>query len=345
MCSSDLYLKNYSHNSLFEFIYESHFSNLGITYHAGEDFLDITDGLRAIDETILFLNYSPGDRIGHALALGIDPFEYYKLKNNTLIMSKQDYLDNIAWILSKVDILNISISSTLRNQLEYEFKRVYQEIYNSLPCDLGIYYQSWLLRGDDPFLYYGKDNKDGEKESYSFWNSSGINNYLNEMKIARLNNLVRDEVMKYHFDADAKIKGREYSEFPIYQEYANVINELQSKMRFELAKKHIAIECNPTSNQVIGSYKRYANHPILNFNNSELFKDYSLCKHNPQLSVSINTDDQGVFSTSLENEYALMAIALEKEVDDNGQAKYNKRFIYDYLNQIREMGHEQQFKT
>ena len=40
-----------------------------------------------------------------------------------------------------------------------------------------------------------------------------------------------------------------------------------------------------------------------------------------------------------------MAIALEKEVDDNGQAKYNKRFIYDYLNQIREMGHEQQFKT
>jgi hypothetical protein len=32
----------------------------------------------------------------------------------------------------------------------------------------------------------------------------------------------------------------------------------------------------------------------------------------PQLSVSINTDDLGIFDTSLENEFALMAAALEK---------------------------------
>lgn len=33
---------------------------LGITYHVGEDFLDIADGLRAIDEAILFFEYEEG---------------------------------------------------------------------------------------------------------------------------------------------------------------------------------------------------------------------------------------------------------------------------------------------
>ena len=45
---------------------------LRATYHVGEDFLDVADGLRAIDEVINFLNLSYGDRLGHALALGID---------------------------------------------------------------------------------------------------------------------------------------------------------------------------------------------------------------------------------------------------------------------------------
>lgn len=40
-------------------------SDLSVTYHAGEDFLDILDGLRAIDEAISFLNLDCGDRIGH----------------------------------------------------------------------------------------------------------------------------------------------------------------------------------------------------------------------------------------------------------------------------------------
>lgn len=36
---------------------------------------------------------------------------------------------------------------------------------------------------------------------------------------------------------------------------------------------------------------------------------------NMSWQVSINTDDQGVFDTSLENEYALMTVALKKSQD------------------------------
>ena len=54
---------------------------LKMTYHAGEDFLDLTDGLRAIDEVIRFCGLHRGSRIGHALALGLDPYKYYEYKN------------------------------------------------------------------------------------------------------------------------------------------------------------------------------------------------------------------------------------------------------------------------
>ena len=47
-------------------------NDLRITYHVGEDFMDIADGLRAVEEALIFLNLKNGDRLGHALVLGTD---------------------------------------------------------------------------------------------------------------------------------------------------------------------------------------------------------------------------------------------------------------------------------
>lgn len=66
-------------------------TKLHMTYHAGEDFLDIVDGIRAIDE-VLLLQTRKRSRIGHGLALGVDPYKYYCYKGKTLVMEKQRYL-------------------------------------------------------------------------------------------------------------------------------------------------------------------------------------------------------------------------------------------------------------
>ncbi|MGL4410999.1 MAG: hypothetical protein ACRCTF_02510 [Bacteroidales bacterium] len=336
------YLRNYSHNFPEEYLWECKFPKLGITYHAGEDYLDLVDGLRSIDEAILFLNYESGDRIGHALALGIDARNYYELKDNTLIMPKHDYIDNLAWLLKKIQLFNIECSSSLQHKLTTEYNRVYYDIYNKTAPDIDLYYQAWLLRGDDPMLYAEIEPcfSIQSKIAITFWDKCGTNSYISDLDIARNNSNIREIIHNYHFNPDAKLKGSISDEFIITDGYDKIVDSLQIKMRDELAKKQIAIECNPTSNQVIGSYKRYANHPLLVFNNYKLHKDKNSC---PQLSVSINTDDQGVFSTSLENEYALMAIALEKEKDNDGNAIYTSSYIYDYLEHIRLMGHEQRF--
>ena len=39
--------------------------------------------------------------MGHALALGINASDYYKLKNYNLVLSNLDIIDNIVWLLEK----------------------------------------------------------------------------------------------------------------------------------------------------------------------------------------------------------------------------------------------------
>ena len=102
-----------------------------------------------------------------------------------------------------------------------------------------------------------------------------------------------------------------------------------------------AIETNPSSNYLIGTIKKYDEHPIFRFNSRKLKK----VEPNMQLSVSINTDDQGVFDTLLENEYALMALALKKKKDKNNNKIYDIEDIYEWIDYVRKMGIEQSFKS
>lgn len=107
----------------------------------------------------------------------------------------------------------------------------------------------------------------------------------------------------------------------------------------ELACRGIAIETNPSSNYLIGTIEKYEEHPILRFNSRKLQTSYG--KNN--LCVSINTDDQGVFDTLLENEYGLMALALKKAVDENGNSLYDPEDIYEWIDYVRSMGIDQVF--
>ncbi|RHV92383.1 hypothetical protein [Culturomica massiliensis] len=54
--------------------------------------------------------------------------------------------------------------------------------------------------------------------------------------------------------------------------------------------------------------------------------------------------DQGVFAACLENKYVLMAIALEKEKDEQGNLRYTLRMIYDWLERMRRIRSEQAFR-
>ncbi len=344
------YLKNFNpYNRTDCFSKEKNPVKLGLTYHAGEDFLDIVDGLRAIDEAILFCNLGIGDRLGHALALGIDPKDYYDLKNYTLIMTKQDMLDNVVWLKMKANELNISIEQKLDNWFCNTFNELFNEIYGEfigsfeyrIQPSISCYYSAWKLRGDEPSLYITGSYKKLLYENTQY--KKQMTNRMVAEEYYRKDDTITALYYAYHYNQIARKNGAKTKEFIVPVGYVFLVNQVATKMQYEIARKGIAIETNPSSNALIGTFKRYDKHPLSIWNDIGLNSKEQKQK-SPELCVSINTDDQGVFETSLQNEYLLMARALEKKVDCNGDLLYSASEVYNWLDNIREMGIEQSFR-
>lgn len=318
---------------------EIRLTRIGVTYHAGEDYLDILDGLRAIDEAMLFLEMGKEDRLGHAIALGIEPEYYYEQKNRNIYLTKQDCLDNIVWLLKRSLEYNITIEANYRIMMVEEAQKILNELYGSklnlshkvYSGDLlDLYYISWKLRGDHPELY--KTGTFKEKKVFSFdeyenymIGEKSLNNYRENEIIATLEYL-------YHFDSDVKLNGLKTVCYEVEDWYIQVVKEMQKALQLEVAKRKIAVECNPSSNVLISTFRRYDKHPILSLNNYHLESGSG----SAYVNVSINTDDIGVFDTSLENEYALLFCAIHRERMQGGINDDNA--IYEYLEYLRENG-------
>lgn len=320
--------------------------HIQVTYHAGEDFLDMADGLRAIDEAVRFLHLNRGDRLGHALALGVDPAVHYAYKQRRSVLCKQDLLDNLVWLFYRAQELGVSVSPKLHAMLKTQADRYLSELYGN--CMNGVnltprlyeYYCSMRLRGDAPELYSGKELhpllKDVSHNAY--WKDEG-----RELETYRSSDTIQELCRRYHFDGEVRQKGRQIQEFSVSGEYIELIRGVQDRLAEELMEKGIMIECNPTSNYLIGTFRRYDMHPIFRFNNVGLTRADGSYEPSAQLSVSINTDDSGVFDTSLENEYAVIAASLDQARED-GNRKYTSNSIYLYLENVRKMGLDQIFQ-
>ena len=334
-------------------------NDLNITYHVGEDFLDVADGLRAVEEALIFLGLRNGDRLGHALALGTDVRAYYAKRYDMICESKQVIIDNLAWLHHKC--IKLKGSTSLLGYLEMMFHKYFREIYDKKVWsdqtamdvllaepnpdlqqidNIETYYLSWLLRGNSPT--FGSDMKNYDKVSNKLerlWIDAGMNHHVG-VDIACQNSNARDLYDMYHSKYFA-VNSNSVDSFIVpmaYREdYYELLEKIQEDLLCKIEKRHIAIECNPSSNYKIGEIDRYDQHPILRFFNYGIDTPYK--PHN--IAVSINTDDQGVFSTSLEREYSLMALAMER--NELKEHKNSPRAIVEWLDRVREMSIEQRF--
>lgn len=312
-------------------------SPLGITYHVGEDYLDVVDGLRAVDEAMRFLEMRDGDRIGHGLLLGVDVRKYYEKRYMIVTTTAQVWLDDVVW-------LYIMCQNYDKGKRRHELKEWYDEYYhklfpNSHMADIDTYYRSMLLRGDDPELYNVEGLSKGEVVRSDEWGMYG-KCMEKEVQRARQDKEACKLYYMYHYDGVAKTEGNKSVEVKITPDFIENVRAIQHVMIDKIEHSHIAIECNPSSNFRIGDFDRYIEHPIFKFFNKEIKTPYAQrC-----LNVSVNTDDKGVFSTSLEREYSLLAWALEKEGAKNVYFQNSPYEIARWLDSIRQMGIGQKFR-
>lgn len=306
---------------------------------------------------MIFLGLENGDRLGHCLALGTDVRKYYEKRYHTICATKQVLVDNAAWLHHKCK--RIFGYSPLCYFLERIFHKYFIEIYcggstvngkfnfeqvfNSVKevrslDDIQNYYLSWLLRGNSPT--FGKDSDMTTSESIEKEWLHYSENHHEGAKLARNNEKALQLFDLYHTDPIV-VRGTDAVTFEIPSEYRDdfysLLEAIQEQLLTKIETKRIAIECNPSSNYKIGEMTRYDEHPILKFFNYGLSTPYK--RHD--IAVSINTDDQGVFATSLEREYSLIALAMERSHPKGGEN--SPRQIIEWLDKIRQMSVEQQF--
>lgn len=339
---------------------ESILPRMKVTYHVGEDYADVIDGLRAIDEALSFLNMHCGDRIGHAIVLGIDAHEWYNNRNNTIMITQQDYLDNIAWLYSKIIEYRLNVDSSVMFYLQNEFQKYFRIVYRdnihsdafkgamssayyqdrlSTEFNINTYYNAWTLRGDDPEKYRTGQYKTMYYTDIWEWNS--VNNKFPVDKSIRKSAAISFLYYSYHYNADIKIEGNKSIKISVPHNVIDAVDLVRDKLQRIIAYKGLCIETNPSSNCMIGPFDKYSyeKHPILNFYNIGLETSDGKSKKNcNNISVCINTDDQSVFKTSLENEYAFIVRALECDKNIDGGDKYGRSSIYNWIDNIRQMG-------
>lgn len=73
--------------------------------HAGEDYAHPASGMRHIDETVRFCKMREGDRLGHALALGIEPKKWAS-RQGEMVLPLDEHLDNLVWLRHYAIILS-----------------------------------------------------------------------------------------------------------------------------------------------------------------------------------------------------------------------------------------------
>ncbi len=314
--------------------------NLGLrfTFHAGEDYYDLVDGLRTIDEAISFTGMHSGDRIGHGTALGIDPVAFYKNSHNSIAMPKHVLLDNIAWMISRALELGVPCEANMHHNLTTRFKELYRNIYRDSAPDIYLYFQAMCLRGDDPAWYERTEPRVHSLiEMTDSWARYALNDSAERNLLAhRENKMVYDLYYRYHYDAEARKTGDEITEFKADDKYAVFVSQLQLAMTRLLAKERIAVEMCPTSNLRISRLGRYDLHPVIAFTEPD-------AELRP--AVTINTDDLGIFCTSLDHEFNLMAAAMYKQPTPDGQPQYSSEEILERMSRLIQNGWNYAFPT
>lgn len=320
----------------------THRQPLGMTFHVGEDFYDLVSGLRAVSEVLSFLGFRANDRLGHALVLGTDVKTYYEKRDYELRATKHELLDNAVWLYFQGQKIAgcEPVCQYLYNYAHYRFLEIYQGDH----FDINDYYDSWLLRGDAPECYLQNSDEARPMHTYMYyldpWQRYALNTDEKAV-VARDNPHARRLYAKYHYNRFVREEGNKATTYSlphsIREGFIVMVEQVQQRLLTKIERLHISIECNPTSNYKIGEMERYDQHPILKFYNFGIHTPYP----HHEVSVSINTDDAGVFATSLEREYALMALALEKRQDES--FGNTPRAVVEWLNNIRKMSVEQRF--
>ncbi len=285
---------------------KKHFKNF--TYHVGEDFFHIISGLRAIYETINYLEFGEGDRLGHATATGICSKLWVKSVGELIIIHEGEWLDNLIFVRMLIISYGLKMEATVIENIDSAIIRSLNKIYDE-GYSIDDYTASWKMRKYCPILAFSSN-----------YNSARTTPVYNNFEWNEVKRNIRKEsvafklYLAYHSKSirEKYNKPVEISSEEIFN--ADSIQKIQIKTLELVAKKNVIIETLPTSNVRISYYKDHSQHHIFNW--IKWREDEKLMP-----SIVVGSDDTGIFATNIFNENVHIYIqALAKYGGDSVKA-------------------------
>lgn len=281
----------------------NHFS-----YHAGEDFVHLLSGIRAVYETIKLVGLQRGNRIGHATAVGIEPALWRERIGPVIILTRGQRLDDLVLAYR---LLSEAGESGAIIKLGTEIARLSREIYGAAePPDL--LYDAWEMRHLDPLVAFGLSG------SYLTALDRALEAEFDKVEEARKNRKAFDLFTRYHGanghgDVIRRSQEKiaidcEAMDEPLNSEQMRLLQDCVLK---EINRRGIVLETLPTSNVRISVYRSYSEHHV--------FRWLGFKGSGERMSVCVGSDDPGIFATNLRNEYAHLLRELDRECIGTGR--------------------------
>jgi hypothetical protein len=260
---------------------------LRTTVHVGEDFVHLLTGLRRVGEALDQFGLREGDRIGHGLALGIDPRDWVR-RAGRLPMAREERLFDLAWEWAVAGKHKGLATAHRFHFLDREIRRLSELIFDSPlePADVvalasDLYSRRWLRLAGFPDGPVPPRPRSGDPAFQRFF-----------------------RMVDFLTDRAVFLKGRAI-EWVDPADEGDSLAALQAGLRADVAGRGITVEVNPTSNLLIGDLHDLTSHPLWRLRPP---RDGIDC--GPPVSVCIGSDDPLTFGTTLRQEYQLLHDAL-----------------------------------
>lgn len=255
------------------------------TYHAGEDFAHLAEGLRRVHELVEARLLERGDRIGHGLALGTDPARWVR-EHPVVEQQREDRLDDLVWELDRAAEGEVELPPRRLERVRDEVRSLAFKLYGEV-VDEGALREARRRRNEVadhgfPFLRRGLD------------------------ALRRSTDEADRLLARYLSDEGVFWRGRVPVEVRVMPGDATLLAELQRWLVARLAALEVTVESCPSSNLVVGDLGAIVDHPSFRLQPRPGAADATPVS----LPVSLNTDDPVSFATSLADEYAYVYGAL-----------------------------------
>ena len=276
------------------------------TYHVGEDFIHMIDGIRHIADALKLLELQPGNRIGHGTALGLLPRQWHQSMPHEISLKRGEWLIDMVCVWHYLRQRTDSQAATWR--AASEAVKLAGEIFQQ-SCTVEQLDAMLALRGLWPeFVFDALDSENWD------WRSHSLDDHWREEAklVAQAKNSAPGNLKmlaQWWQSPEVLARSEEYiSVLAGFLKEAELL-AFQQAVQHQLVEKGVIIETLPTSNVRISHYQHIRQHHSLRWMGIPGHK----VEGDAALLVSLGSDDPGIFATDMRSEFYHLYAVLRNE--------------------------------